>query len=419
LLLAAYSLLPSISAAPSFTVDDAVAVAIQQNPRLRAAIREVGAAEEGRRSARAPANPELTFTPAVTPGGSDEELLLRQPLELNGARSARTGVAGSRLRAARAEAVALLREVVFETKLAYYELARAEELHTLAGELLHTAEEVDRITRRQVEAGARPGIDQTQTGIEVVRVRQQVTLAESQLGAARAALNLLLARPLDTPTGPLPPLTPAGPSVDRDAAFRQALSARGEIAAAEATQEALRGEARLARAEGRPDLVPQFRVGRVVHGFDDSGVGIGVSLPLFDYGSRRHRIRQAEAQASAQEARAGAVRNQVRREVEQALLGATASETVLREYQAGVLDQARRLLDASRTGFQAGATSVIAVLEAQRTYRALLTEYANALATAAIARAELERATGAFPAERLPAMDDERRPAEMRDTIHE
>src|SRR5207245_1522772 len=45
----------------------------------------------------------------------------------------------------------------------------------------------------------------------------------------------------------------------------------------------------------------------------------------------------------------------------------------------GVLDQARRLVEASRTGFQAGQTSLIAVLEAQRTYRSVLAEYTNAL----------------------------------------
>jgi outer membrane protein, heavy metal efflux system len=88
--------------------------------------------------------------------------------------------------------------------------------------------------------------------------------------------------------------------------------------------------------------------------------------------------------------------------VEQALARRRAAEVVIRDYQQGVLDQARRLLDASRTGFQAGATSVIALLEAQRTFRSVQTEYTNALAAYALAQAELERSTGAVPAALLP-----------------
>jgi cobalt-zinc-cadmium efflux system outer membrane protein len=157
---------------PSLSIDDAVRLAIRQNPRVSAAAREVVAARAGVRSARALANPDLVFTPAITPGGSDEELLLSQPLELNGTRSARTGIASAQLRQAQAEATVELRSLVFDTKTAYQDLARARERQALALEVLQIAEEFDRITRRQVEIGTRPGIDQTQTEIEVVRARQ-------------------------------------------------------------------------------------------------------------------------------------------------------------------------------------------------------------------------------------------------------
>jgi cobalt-zinc-cadmium efflux system outer membrane protein len=387
-----------------FTVDDAVALAIRQNPRLSAAAREVAASRSGVRSARALANPSLTFTPAFSPGGADEELLFQQPLELNGTRSARTGVASAQSRVAQAEAIVTLRDLVFDTKTAYYELARAQELRSLAGDLIESAQEFDRITRRQVEVGSRPGIDQTQTGIEVSRARQQVTLAESQVTTAQTALNTLMGRPPDEPVGPLPPLAAATAPLDREKILRQALAARAEIAAAEATHDAFRQEARLARAQGRPDLTPQFRAGSVTRGFGDSGVGVGITLPLFDYGSRRHRIRQAEESARAQEDRIAATRSEVRQEVEQALARLQAADAVVRDYQGGVLEGAQRLLQATRTGFQAGATSVIAILEAQRTYRSVLTDYTNALAAAASARAELERATGAVPADLLPAV---------------
>jgi outer membrane protein TolC len=342
-----------------------------------------------------------------------EALLLQQSLELNGTRAARTGVASAQTRAARAEAIVALRGLVFETKTAYYDLARAQELRSLALDLLKAAEELDRIARRQAEVGSRPGIDLTQTGIEVARARQQVTQAESQVTTAQAALNTLMGRSPAESIGPLPSLTvsaqPGAVPDESDTAVRQALAARAEIAAAEAARDALHQEARLARAQGRPDLAPQFRAGSVTRGIADAGFGIGITLPLFDYGSRRHHVRQAEEAARAQEDRITAMRNQVRQEVEQALARRRAAEAIIRDYQPGVLDQARRLLEASRTGFQAGATSVIALLEAQRTYRSVQTDYTNALAAYAQAQAELERATGSVPAALLPVAGSQTR----------
>jgi outer membrane protein TolC len=410
-------LLPGVvhaqTAPAPLTVGQAVALAAQQNPRLSAAVREVAAARAGVRSAQARANPALTFTPALIPGGADEELLLQQPLELNGTRSARTGIASAQARAARAEAIIALRGLVFETKTAYYDLARAQELRSLALDLLKAAGELDRIARRQAEVGSRPGIDLTQAGIEVARARQQVTQAESQVITAQGALNTLMGRSPAEPIGPLPSLSvsaqPGAMPEESDTAVRQALAARAEIPAAEAARDAFHQEARLARAQGRPDLAPQFRAGSVTRGIADAGFGIGITLPLFDYGSRRHRVRQAEEAARAQEDRIAATRNQVRQEVEQALTRRRAAEAVIRDYQQGVLDQARRLLEASRTGFQAGATSVIALLEAQRTYRSVQTEYTNALAAYAQAQAELERATGTVSPELLPAAGSEPR----------
>jgi cobalt-zinc-cadmium efflux system outer membrane protein len=391
--------------APPLTVDQAVALAIKQNPRLSAAAGEVAAAQAGVRSAGALANPALTVAPGITSiGGTGEELLLQQPLEINGARGARARVARAHLRGIHARAVVELRTLVFETKSAYYELARTQGLQSLARDALQTAEEFDRITRRQVEIGARPGIDQTQTGIEVIRARQQVTLAESRVTTAQAALNTLMGRPPAEPVGQLPPLALAAVPAESEVALRQALATRAEITAAEAAQETFREEARLARVQGRPDLVPQFRAGSITRGLRDSGLGLGVTLPLFDYGSRRDRIRQAEAAARAQEGRIEATRRQVRQEVEQALARLRAAETVIRDYQSGVLDQARRLLEASRTGFQGGLTSVVALVEAQRTYRSVLTEYTNALVDHALARAELERATGAVSPDQAPIL---------------
>lgn len=85
--------------APSpLSVEEAVRQAVQQNPRLVAAAQSIAASEAGLRSARSLANPTFFVSPSVpNTNGATEELLFTQPLELNGTRSARTGIARAQL----------------------------------------------------------------------------------------------------------------------------------------------------------------------------------------------------------------------------------------------------------------------------------------------------------------------------------
>lgn len=443
------------SATPLLTVDEVVRLAIQNNPRIIAASRDVESAAAGVHSARALTNPNAFFAPGITSiSGTGEEFFIQQPLEINGTRGARTGVAQALLRASQAQANVSVRDIVFSARSSYYELERAREQAGVAREALEVAREFDRIARRQVEEGARAGIDLAQTGLEVSRAQRQVTLADGQVISALAALNTALGRDPATPVGPLTPLIrlsenatdfggvpvpsaapvqgistpnsspeqsppPTSGAVDLGTAtlLNQALSSRTEIQAGQATGEQFRQEARLARAEGRPDLVPQFRIGYFTRGLQSAnegngaGIGLALTLPVLDYGSRRNRIQQAEQSARAQDARVVAIQNEVRQQVTQALARQRAAESVVYAYQGdggdgessgGALQQARRLLEGSRVGFREGRTNIVALLEAQRSFRAVQNEYVNALADAAIARAEVERATGAFPVTSLP-----------------
>ena len=393
------------SVASALTIDDAVSIAIRNNPKLSAAVHDVKASQSGLLSGRSLAEPSILFTPGITSlSGTGEELLISQPLELNGTRTARTGIAAARLRQTQAQSVIELRNLVFAVKTAYYELVRSQEHLALTQDLLKTAEEFDRIVRRQAELGSRPGIDQTQTEIEVLRARQQVRLAEGQKGSALAVLNTLLGREPSTPTGSLSPLSTTPHARNREALFREAQSERAEIKAEIATGDMFRQEVRLTRAQGRPDLAPQFRAGSVTRRFDDYGIGIAISLPLFDYGSRRNRVRQSEESVRAQDSRAEAAHNQVRQEVQQALERLQSAEAALREYDGGLLEKTQLLLEASRKGLEAGQTNIVAVLEAQRTFRSVQTERLNAQLAYVQAEAELERATGATPSTLLKAL---------------
>ncbi|MES2465582.1 MAG: TolC family protein [Armatimonadota bacterium] len=399
--------------AAALSMEEAVEAAVANNRRIAAAARDVIAARQGVRSAGALTNPNLLFTPALTGGvggGSDTEVLVQQPLEINGIRTARRGAASAQSRRAAALAVVELRSVVFAARSAYLEVARAREQSVLARTLFQTAEELDRVARRQVELGTRPAIEQTQTGIEVTRAKQQAALARAAVTSSEAALNSVMNRSPNAPVGTvaLPDVAAVftAPLPDLQDVIRRALAQRTEIAAAEAASDAFRQEARLARAEGIPDIAPQWRAGSVTRGVQQSGFGIGITLPLFDYGSRRGRVRQAEASSRAEGERVEAARVQVQQEAVQALARATAAREVLATYPEGLLDEAARLLRASRVGYEEGRTSIIQLVEAQRTYRQVQNDFITAQVEYALALAEMERAGGSFPTAALPTSLD-------------
>ena len=391
------------------TADEAASLAVRGNLGLRAALRDAFATGSGVQSARALAPPSFTIGPAFKTGGTTDGLLFLQPLELNGTRGARAGVARAQLRLAQAQALLGLQVLVYTARLYYYALARAQANVALQQSLLLSAQQFDRIARTQVKLGARPGIEAVQTAIEVARARQLAAQSRGEEQAARAALNAYLGRaPLD-PIGTARGLTPsAAPTVALSIADAQrlALDGRAEVAVARASRDVPGAQESLYRAQGRPDLSPSFRISQITPTYMDAGVGVVISVPI-DYGTRRGLIRQSRQQAEAQEARLTGAQAQVRLDAEQAVVRLQAAQAVLTEYDAGLLANAHAVLLSALAGYRAGGTTIISVLEAQRTYRQILSDRLEAQTSAAESRAALDRAIGSVPPSLLAALYQE------------
>lgn len=400
------SLLPQTpGAAPlRLTADDAAILAARRNLGLMAAIQDTFAAESGVRSARALAPPSFTIGPAFQPGGTTDGLLFLQPLELNGTRGARTGIARAQLRLAQAQALLSLQTLVYTVRLLFYALARAQASEVLQQTLLASTLQFDQIARTQVKLGARPGIEAVQTAIEVARARQIAAQSRGEEQAARAALNAYLGRapldPIDTSRGLAQDAAPA-PLLEIAAAQRNALDGRAEVAVARANRDVPSAQESLYRAQGRPDIAPSLRISQITPTYMDAGVGVVISVPI-DYGTRRGLIRQVQQNAQAQEARLVGAQAQVRLDAEQAVVRVNAAQAVLAEYDAGLLANAHTVLASALAGYKAGGTTIISVLEAQRTYRQILSDRLDAQVSVAQARAALARAVGSVP-QALPA----------------
>ncbi|MBM3460339.1 MAG: TolC family protein, partial [Armatimonadetes bacterium] len=162
---------------------------------------------------------------------------------------------------------------------------------------------------------------------------------------------------------------------------------------------ARRGEVDLARAQGRPelhaDLAADFwSLDREPFRGDALGFQARLSFPLLDRSRRRAEVDQAQAGVREQEAEVAGVLRTVESELRRAAAELTAAREVVLNYRTGILPRSEELLTATQRGFEAGLSSFLEVLEAQRVYRTTRAEYGQALFEAVRAGVVLDRLLG-------------------------
>jgi outer membrane protein, heavy metal efflux system len=388
--------------APPLTLEIAVAETLRSHPRITGLRRELLARLQAVKGARALAAPSITVSPGITSfSGTTEELLALQPLEVNGTRSARVAVALADFHLAQADAEESLLQLTYDVHFALLTLDQARARQALTESQRTDAQTLERLAKKQVELGTRPGIDLEQLALESLKAENAHTQAISRVKSAEQALNLLLGRPVESALPVLPALSlPKESSKEEsDAILAAALTLRPEIKQAAAVREGLEAQQRLTHAEGKPDIAPMLRVGNLFRGTpagstgNGAGIGVSFTLPL-DHGSRRARRAALQEQLEAQKSHRAEITRQIEREVRDAWGKLATAQAVLTRYETEMLPRVERLLRASRIGFEEGKTSVLAIIEAQRTQRQLQSEALQARADVFFAHAALDRARG-------------------------
>jgi len=382
------------------TLEGALTDALRSHPRVSALRKELAARQQNIRAASALVGPSITLSPGLTSlSGTTEELLAIQPLEINGTRSARTAIAVADFRIAQAEARTTLLAFTYEVRLAVLSLEQARSLLRLTETQVSDAQTLEGLAKKQIELGTRPGIDLETLTLETLRTENLRIQAASAVRSAETTLNLLLGRPAAAMVPALAPLSLPQEALFMEALLASALSLRPELKQADAEREGTYAQQKLLQAEGKPDVSPMIRIGslfrRTPAGSTGNGAGVGVaiSLPL-DYGSRR-------AQKAGQQERLEAIKShredlsrQIESEVREAAEKLKTAQAILVRYESQALPHTERLLRASRIGFEEGKTSVLAVIETQRTHRLIQSETLKARHDVLFATAALDKVRG-------------------------
>jgi cobalt-zinc-cadmium efflux system outer membrane protein len=378
------------------TVQEALELAMQANPALRAKQFEYQAVGAGEITAGLRPNPSANFLAEQFGGGSASQtqytVTVGQPIELGGKRQRRLESARAATRVSGHELDDARRQVAFQVKKAFTDALVGRESLALAEQNLHALDELERIQRFRAEKG-------DISELELLRIQVQRFAFERDAADARQALQVARIG-LRSAVGParlsedfalVGDLDVRDVSPSPAALYRRALDARPDLRAAEAARQKARADIGLARANAWWDVTPQIEYQRIG---PDNTIGVGFSLPLKIFDRSQGEIARTRAEAQRVDAAREAVAVQVLSEVDTALAALGTERQKLTALRDVYVPKARQARDTVEFAYRRGGVNLLDFLDAQRTYRDTAAEYVRALGGYWTALYQLEAAVG-------------------------
>ena len=405
-------LAPAQGSKVEITVDELVAHALAHNPDLQATRAGVDVAQGRLRQAGLRPNPMLDLGVQESVTGPDNNMTasLTLPLDLNGRRAGRVGVAAHELELTRTQVAERERQLQAEVRMKAGELLATQRNLRFTQELLRVNQDALRLLRARVARGAAPPLEANLLLVEVNRLDTSVHLLQSQVEVLTLQLKILggfSPEALLMLQGELQPV-PVG--FDRQEGLTRALAARSDLMAARAEMAVAEASILKERAEGRWDAsvnVGYMRqdMGYHLMGLTERGemqpiqdvfhyVGGGVTIVLPLRNRNQGSIAAAMAETTAAQRRLAFVLLSVRQEVTAAFIQYEATKRALDLYAQGVREVARQNLEVVRKTYELGRTSLLDLIAEQQRYINIEMGYTDVLKQVYEAAVDIERAVG-------------------------
>jgi outer membrane protein TolC len=401
------------------SLDDAIKVALQNNPRISAAESRVGQSEARIGTAKAQRGfrlnlvsnatqqgPEVSFSGGglfpgevtVTPSFRYQHSLeLQRNVYDGGRRSAQQRIAEIGLDVARHGLEQTKDDVVMDAKIAYFEVLRARRLRDVGKETLTAEEEHLRVTRARFQAGVAAKFDVLRSEAEVEDTRKTLIDDEAFVELAEAQFNTVLGRPLTTPVNVTSIEESPSVNVTLAQAVETAYKHRPELLALSKQVGIAQQEIRAARSGWKPnlDFFSNYNRLKATAFSQDYSFALTavVSIPLFDSGLARSQVTEAQLGLKETERTNESIRQRVELEIKQAYLNLVRARQsrVTAEKQ---FTSASESLRVAQVRYNAGVGTNLEVTDARVAWTRSQWNQVNALFDFLVALAQLERAMG-------------------------
>jgi len=327
---------------------------------------------------------------------------------LSGKRDLRLKVATAALSAAKLSRNDALRNLEFQVKSAYLQLAQAQRALDFSKQAQATNQKTFELFQTRLRSGAINEGDLARVETQKLESDQAVDSAMDAVRQARVALAFLLGV-----RGPVPPFSVDDHVLDFsvpgalgtlsvDGLLRTAFDHRPDLLALGYQRRSAEAAIALAKRQVFPDIT--LGLGYTQTGTGGTGVNaplqpptasVNLSAPIPFFYQQQGEIRKAEANYDTQSLTHAKTVAQVVSDVSAAASSfQTSRGLVERMEKGGLLRSAKMARDITRTQYERGAGTLIDLLDAQRTYIATNVEYIQDLTSYWTAVSQLEQAVG-------------------------
>lgn len=393
--------LASTSSELALSLDEAVALGLDQSPTYRVAAVEVERARGARLGAEPyfPGNPLLSFDAGPRDQADERgtkfsyQARIEQPVDVAGQRKARLAEADANIALAEARLAVAGAEVRTRVRSAYVNALIAARRVDDAEQRVATAERLERAARDRVATGAASEVEQRLAEAERGKAEAERLAAATDLQQARAALAAQLDLPpgqtlrLTTALGAPPPRT-----FDADTLVDVALERRRELLALREEGRAIDAELTRLRAERIPPVSFVFNMQQDSPDQYWAGPGISIAAPVW----RRNQGSIAEAEAARRRNRLEVETSarSTERELRVAIDAAKQRRQELDLLERSVLRAVERSRDLVVDGWQAGKFDLFRVLTLENDLVNARRAYLDAIAALWNAELEIDRTLG-------------------------
>lgn len=349
----------------TFSLSDAIQAARANRPAYESARLRVAEANHSRRALGTFPTTSLSigYTSDDEVGGSDDDLVLTQPLDIFGRTSAARAAGNALVIQAEASLKRVAGEVQAEVVEAYVEAAASAELARSAAIVQATLQNLYEATRLRVEGGIAPGIQLTRVGVELDQAKLRTEQRQAELQANLRRLATMIGTPEAPRVSEGFPMLPF--EIQDEAAL---LKQRPDLLVLAADLKAAEAEARSSRLGNMPLMELQAR--RTPWQQTDAryGLRLQLSIPLYDHGRVRSETKAASTKAEALRKSLQDATKLATGEIEASRIEVEAARDQVTKYEALAVT-ARQLVERLRPGLTEQATTLLEVIDATRSMK--------------------------------------------------
>lgn len=399
-----------LSAATAFadstelSLDDSIAMALQNNPSIKMAVKDQEKAGYGIDQAKAGKMPSLSLGTAGTRGDStagqvgnsfSTSLKLSMPLYTGGKLESTIDQAKLNADSAQQGVVKAQEQLRLDAANAYYTVLQSQNLVQVNEETVTSLEEHLKTVQAQYEVGTVAKADVLRSEVELANAKQNLTKAKNNYDVAVSSLNNIIGAPLATEHVYKDSLQYASYDTSLDDSIAMALAKRPELIQSQYSIAASKAGVEIAKSGNRPTVSMSGSQGWSGSEFPGDNknwsVGVAANWNVFDSGLTNAQIKSAQAALDKAEEQDAQTRSSVELEVRQNYSSMQEAKERIDTSQVAV-NKAEEDLSIAKVKYGAGAGTNLDVIDAQVALTQAKTNYTQALYDYNVNKAKVTKA---------------------------